>query len=379
MSYVAEQQRPRPAGDVRVQRRSGSVVRVPARRRRRPAARRLSGGRNAAADAAAARPERRVLARVLGSRLRRPGRNGLQPDHREGRARRRTTRRKTRRARATSRTRRSTSATSAISSRCRSSSAAGCRATAAGGRPCSSRARATAATASAASCESLQETAGVGLNGAILISPALEFGALVSGDYDVLRWIDRLPTMAGAAAHHGRSRAFERGHAARRRAARGRGVRDERLHRVPDAWGVDACRRPRTRPRAAGGPGRPSGRAGHPCRGAYSDQRLRARAPARRAEGARALRRDDHRDRPVPGPRAVRRPGPDARGHRVRLHDGDQPAAALRDRRRDGSRVHAAQLRGQPGVEGRRQAPLLRAAGRARPTTSATAWRSTRT
>ena len=54
----------------------------------------------------------------------------------------------------------------------------------------------------------LQETTGVGLNGAILISPALELGALVSGDYDVLRWIDQLPTMAGAAAHHGRSRAF---------------------------------------------------------------------------------------------------------------------------------------------------------------------------
>ena len=54
----------------------------------------------------------------------------------------------------------------------------------------------------------LQETAGIGLNGAILISPALEFGSLASGDYDVLEWIDRLPTMAGAAAHHGRSRAF---------------------------------------------------------------------------------------------------------------------------------------------------------------------------
>jgi carboxypeptidase C (cathepsin A) len=54
----------------------------------------------------------------------------------------------------------------------------------------------------------LQETAGIGLNGAILISPALEFGSLASGDYDVLQWVDRLPTMAGAAAHHGRSRAF---------------------------------------------------------------------------------------------------------------------------------------------------------------------------
>jgi carboxypeptidase C (cathepsin A) len=54
----------------------------------------------------------------------------------------------------------------------------------------------------------LQETAGIGLNGAILISPALEISTLVSGDYDVLAWVDALPTMAGAAAHHGRSRAF---------------------------------------------------------------------------------------------------------------------------------------------------------------------------
>jgi carboxypeptidase C (cathepsin A) len=57
----------------------------------------------------------------------------------------------------------------------------------------------------------LQETAGIGLNGAILISPALELGALASGDYDALPWVDLLPTMAGAAAHHGRSRAFDAG------------------------------------------------------------------------------------------------------------------------------------------------------------------------
>jgi carboxypeptidase C (cathepsin A) len=57
----------------------------------------------------------------------------------------------------------------------------------------------------------LQENAGIGLNGAILISPALEFGGLTSGDYDVLPWVDLLPTMALAAVHHGRSRAFERG------------------------------------------------------------------------------------------------------------------------------------------------------------------------
>jgi carboxypeptidase C (cathepsin A) len=54
----------------------------------------------------------------------------------------------------------------------------------------------------------LQETAGIGLSGAILISPALEFDSLRPTDYDVLAWVDRLPTMALAAAHHGRSRAF---------------------------------------------------------------------------------------------------------------------------------------------------------------------------
>lgn len=57
----------------------------------------------------------------------------------------------------------------------------------------------------------LQETTGVGLNGAILISPALEFAPLTATDYDVLPWIDKLPTMAAAAAHHGRSRAFAPG------------------------------------------------------------------------------------------------------------------------------------------------------------------------
>jgi carboxypeptidase C (cathepsin A) len=58
---------------------------------------------------------------------------------------------------------------------------------------------------------SLQEAAGIGLNGAILISPALEISGLSPTDYDVLPWIDRVPTMAAAALHHGRSRAFRKG------------------------------------------------------------------------------------------------------------------------------------------------------------------------
>ena len=53
----------------------------------------------------------------------------------------------------------------------------------------------------------LQEKDGVGLSGAILISPALEFSLLEGGDYDVLHWIDKLPTMAAAGLHHGRAAA----------------------------------------------------------------------------------------------------------------------------------------------------------------------------
>ena len=57
----------------------------------------------------------------------------------------------------------------------------------------------------------LQETAGIGLSGAVLISPALELGSLSPTDYDVLAWVDLVPTMALAAIHHGRSRAFAAG------------------------------------------------------------------------------------------------------------------------------------------------------------------------
>ena len=57
----------------------------------------------------------------------------------------------------------------------------------------------------------LQETAGIGLSGAVLISPALEFASLAPTDYDVLGWVDLVPTMAIAALHHGRSRAFAAG------------------------------------------------------------------------------------------------------------------------------------------------------------------------
>jgi carboxypeptidase C (cathepsin A) len=57
----------------------------------------------------------------------------------------------------------------------------------------------------------LQEDAGIGLNGAILISPALELSGLDMNDYGVAQWVDVLPTMAGAAAFHGRGRALPAG------------------------------------------------------------------------------------------------------------------------------------------------------------------------
>lgn len=57
----------------------------------------------------------------------------------------------------------------------------------------------------------LPEDYGVGLNGAVVISPALEFTLLDPNDYDVLPWIDRLPTMAAAAMVHGRSRGLPSG------------------------------------------------------------------------------------------------------------------------------------------------------------------------
>ena len=60
----------------------------------------------------------------------------------------------------------------------------------------------------------LQEK-GIGLNGSILISPALEPAHLSMvygwGDYEIVPWIHILPTMVATAAHHGRSRAFKRG------------------------------------------------------------------------------------------------------------------------------------------------------------------------
>jgi carboxypeptidase C (cathepsin A) len=54
----------------------------------------------------------------------------------------------------------------------------------------------------------LQESGGVGITGAILISPALDIGVLDAHDYELLSWIDVFPSMSAAAFHHKRSRAW---------------------------------------------------------------------------------------------------------------------------------------------------------------------------
>ncbi|KAF3890173.1 MULTISPECIES: S10 family peptidase [Nostocales] len=51
----------------------------------------------------------------------------------------------------------------------------------------------------------LQQEFGVGLSGAILISPALEFSLLEGSDYNLTSWATLIPSFAAAAAHHGRA------------------------------------------------------------------------------------------------------------------------------------------------------------------------------
>lgn len=57
----------------------------------------------------------------------------------------------------------------------------------------------------------LQKDYGIGLAGAVVISPALEFTLLEGSDYDALMWVDSFPTMAAAAAWHGRARKLKEG------------------------------------------------------------------------------------------------------------------------------------------------------------------------
>lgn len=48
----------------------------------------------------------------------------------------------------------------------------------------------------------LQEKYGVGLNGAVLISPAIEFDSLIGSDYNFMHWLELIPSMTAAAWVH---------------------------------------------------------------------------------------------------------------------------------------------------------------------------------
>lgn len=51
----------------------------------------------------------------------------------------------------------------------------------------------------------LQETHGVGLCGALLISPAIEIDGLIGSDYDMTSWVELFPSLVAAAFQHGRT------------------------------------------------------------------------------------------------------------------------------------------------------------------------------
>jgi len=55
----------------------------------------------------------------------------------------------------------------------------------------------------------LQQDFGVGLCGAIIISPVLEFELLYGTDYTLMGWITAIPSMAAAAVHHGRVKTID--------------------------------------------------------------------------------------------------------------------------------------------------------------------------
>ena len=52
----------------------------------------------------------------------------------------------------------------------------------------------------------LQDGHGVGLSGAVLISPAIEVNVLSRNDYEPTYWLEVFPGYAATALHHGRGR-----------------------------------------------------------------------------------------------------------------------------------------------------------------------------
>ena len=183
----------------------------------------------------------------------------------------------------------------------------------------------------------LQETTGIGLSGAILISPALEFGPLLPTDYDVLGWVDVLPTMAITALHHGRSRAFavDTDPAAVRHEAE-RFATGDYATLLTRGASMPAAERERILARCADLIGLPAEMVAR-AEGRISIERF-----------TRELLRDERKvlglydatittTDPFPDREAFAGPDPTLVRHQCRVHDGDQPAASLGDRHRDRS------------------------------------------
>ena len=124
----------------------------------------------------------------------------------------------------------------------------------------------------------LQETTGIGLNGAILISPALEITPLNPTDYDVLGWIDTLPTMAAASVHHGRSRAFASGSALDTVLADAEEFATGEYSSFLTRGASLPSRGARPHPLPPGRPRRSARRSRHPLRGPHRHRHVLARA-----------------------------------------------------------------------------------------------------
>ena len=159
-----------------------------------------------------------------------------------------------------------------------------------------------------------------------------------------------------------------------------RSVRHQRLRHPADARRVDAGGRARADPRPSRRPDRPPAPTWSRAPRAGSRSR-RSRESCCATSGRCSACTTRRSPPPIRSPIGRRSPVPTRRSAGIgrRVHDGDQPAASIGDRRRDRSRVRGVELRGQRVVAQRRAAAFLHAARSAPRTTSVTACRSTRT
>ena len=287
VAYAMEQADPDAAGRLRAERRPGRSGRVPSSRRARAAAGRARGRRRGAPPPARVVPNPDTWLDVHRPRVHRSGRDRLQP-HRG----RRTASAMTGRL----------LGTSPIWRRSPRSSSAGSAATNAGSRRSSWSARATAAFASRRSPDFSTSGQGIQVNGAVLISPVLEFSLHDGDDYTLLPWVLRVPSFAAVAHRTAKARPPPRDGGSGARPRPGRGVQPRR---------AAAGARPRRRPGGAGGRGALPATGGHgglaartgaPACGTDSARGVRQGAAAGGSPGGQPVRRVLDRDRPGAGP-----------------------------------------------------------------------------